>query len=68
MSRQFLKISKEGTPLGNTHQCLLTCTIKKCFLMFTGNLLCCNSCPLPLVLALGTTEKSMILTVLSKES
>ena len=32
---------------------------KKCFPMFRGNLLCFSVCPLPLVLSLGTTEKSL---------
>lgn len=32
---------------------------KKCFLMFMGNLLSYSLCPLPFVLALGSTEKSL---------
>ena len=32
----------------------------KAFLMFRGNLLCFSLCPLPLVLPLGTTEKSLV--------
>lgn len=32
---------------------------KKCFLMFVGNLLSYSLCPLPFVLALGSTEKSL---------
>jgi len=34
-------------------------TWKKCFLMFGGNVLCVLLCPLPLVLSLGATEKSL---------
>lgn len=37
-------------------QCSVTCTVKKCFLMFRQNLLCSNSWPLPLVLTQDTTE------------
>jgi len=32
---------------------------KKFFLMFRWNFLCFSLCPLPLVLSLGTTEKSL---------
>jgi len=34
--------------------------VKKFFLMFRRNFLCCSLCPLPLVLSLGTTEKSLV--------
>lgn len=54
-SRWHLKFSKEGdfsTSVG-THGS--ACTAQKCFLMFKGNLLC----PLPLILALGTSEESL---------
>ena len=40
-------------------QCSVTCTEQKCFLMFRGNILCSSLCPLLLVLALSTTEKSL---------
>jgi len=33
--------------------------VKKFFLMFRRNFLCFSLCPLPLVLSLGTTEKSL---------
>jgi len=33
---------------------------KTCFLMFRGNLLCLSLCPLPLVLSLGATAKSLV--------
>lgn len=32
---------------------------KMCLLMFTWNLLCFSLCPLPLIMSLGTTEKSL---------
>lgn len=39
-----LKVSKQGdlstTSLGNLYQCSTSCTVKKCCLMFRGNLLC----------------------------
>ena len=47
------------TSLGSLCQCSVTFPVKKCFLMFRGNLLCFSLCPLPLVLSLGTTEKSL---------
>jgi len=34
--------------------------VKKCFLIFMQSLLHSSLCPLPLVLALGTTEKSLV--------
>ena len=34
-------------------------TAKKCFLVFRWNSLCFHLCPLPLVLSLGTTEKTV---------
>jgi len=57
-SRQVLNISREGdstTSLGSLFQCSVTLRVKKFFLMFSWNLLC----PLPLVLSLDTTEKSL---------
>jgi len=62
MSRQVLSISREGdstNPLGSLFQCSVTLKVKKFFLMFSWNLLCFSLCPLPLVLLLGTTEKSL---------
>ena len=70
-SRWLLSISKDGnstTPLGNLCQCSATLAGKKCFLMFRGNLLCFSLCPLPLVLALGTAEKSLAWLSLSSPS
>lgn len=61
-SRQVLNISKEGNPItsrGNLCQCSVTCTVKKCCLVFIRNLLCSALCPRPLVMPLGTTEKSL---------
>jgi len=45
-------------PLGSLFQGSVTLRGKKFFLMFRWNFLCFNLCPLPLVLLLGTTEKS----------
>lgn len=58
VSRHFYSISKDlHNPLGNLGQCLVTLRVKKCFL-FRQNL-CFSLCPLPWVLALGITEKSL---------
>jgi len=57
-----LNISREGdstTSLGSLCQCSVTLRGKKFFLMFRQNFLCFSLCPLPLVLSLGTTEKSL---------
>jgi len=62
LSRRILNTSREGestTPLGNLFQCSVTLEEKKFFLMFKRNFLCFSLCPLPLVLPLGTTEKSL---------
>ena len=62
MFRWLLSISKDGdstTCLGNLCQCSVTRTVKKCFPMLRGNLLCFSVCPLPLVLSVGTTEKTL---------
>ena len=67
VSRWLLCISKHGdftTSLGNLHLCSFTLTLKMCLLMFRWNLLCFNWCPLPLLLPLGTTEKSLALPFL----
>ncbi|NXN56925.1 ARMC4 protein, partial [Rynchops niger] len=61
-SRRVLKISREGdstTSLGSLFQCSVTLTVKKFFRVFERNFLCSNLCPLPLVLSLGTIEKSL---------
>ena len=62
LSRRVLSISREGdstTSLGSLRQGSVTLRVKKFFLMFRRNFLCFSSCPLPLVLSLGTTEKSL---------
>ena len=62
LSRQVLNISREeeSTPsLGSLFQCSVTLRGKKFFLMFRRNFLCFSLCSLPLVLSLGTTEKSL---------
>ena len=46
-------------PLGSLGQGSITLRGKKFFLMFSWNFLCSSLCPLPLVLALGTTAKSL---------
>jgi len=51
--------SRKTSSLGNLCQCLVTLTMKKCFLVFRWNCLYISLCPLPLVLALGTTGKSL---------
>jgi len=61
-SRWVLNISREGdstTSLGSLFQCSVTLRVKKFLLMFRWNFLCFSLCPLPLVLSLGTTEKSL---------
>ena len=63
LSRQVLNISREGdstTSLGSLFQCSVTLRWKKFFLIFRRNFLCFRLCPLPLVLPLGTTEKSLV--------
>ena len=62
LSRQVLNISREGdstTSLGSLCQGSVTLRGKKFFLRFRRNFLCFSLCPLPLVLSLGTTEKSL---------
>lgn len=59
MSRQLLNISKDvesTTSLGNICQSLEW----KNILVLRGNLLCLSLWPLPLVLSLNTTEKSLL--------
>lgn len=59
---QLLDIFKQEdatNPVGNLCWWSVTLTVKKCFLMYRGNILCFTLCLLPLVLALGTTEKSL---------
>ena len=63
LSRQVLNISGEGdstASLGSLFPCSITLRRKKFFLMFRRNFLCFSLCPLPLVLSLGTTEKSLV--------
>ena len=62
LSRWVLNISREGdstTSLGRLFQGSITLRGKKFFLMFRRNFLGFSLCPLPLVLSLGTTEKSL---------
>jgi len=67
MSRWLLNTCKEQestTSLGNLCQSSATLTVKKYFLMFRWSLLRFSLCPLPLVLSLGTNEKSLDLSFL----
>lgn len=50
------------TSQGNLCQCSLTLTGKNCFLMFGGSPLCFSLCPLPLLLSLSATGKSVALS------
>jgi len=62
LSRWVLNISREGdstTSLGSLFQGSITLRGKLFFLMFSWNFLCFSLCPLPLVLSLGTAEKSL---------
>ena len=62
LSWRVLNISREGdstAPLGSLFQCSVTLRGKKFFLMFRRNFLWPSLCPLPLVLSLDTTEKSL---------
>ena len=62
VSRQLWSLSKDGdstASLGNLCQCLVTPIVKNCFLMFRGKPPCFSLCPLPLVLSLRTTKKSL---------
>lgn len=64
-SRLVLNVSRVGDPttlLGSLFQYSVTLTIKKFFLIFMWNLLCSSLHPLPLVLSLGVTEKSLALS------
>lgn len=60
-SRWLLNVSEEDIPqpLGNLCQSSSTHTAQNCFLVFRRNLLCASLCPLPPVLAMGTTEQSL---------
>ena len=67
--KKWLWISvKRDTPLpalGSLCQRLANLTVKKCLLMFRWSLLClCSSCPLCLVLSLGTIAKECLLCAL----
>jgi len=62
LSRQVLNISREEdstTSLGSLFQGSVTLRGKKFFLLFSWSFLCFSLCPLPLVLSLGTTGKSL---------
>jgi len=61
-SRRGLNIPREGdstTSLGSLDQGSVTLRGKKFFLIFSWSFLCFSLCPLPLVLSLDTTAKSL---------
>ena len=47
-----------GDPAALGSLCSVACTAQKCYQVPRGNLLCSSLCPLPFVLALGTTDNS----------
>jgi len=66
-SSEVLSNSKDegsSASLGHLFHCSITCPVKKFSYMFKWNLLYFSLCPLPLVLSLGTTEKSLSLSSL----
>jgi len=56
---EYLQGGRLTTSLGNLCQCLVTLTVKECFLMCGWNLLHFSWCPLPLALSLGKTKESL---------
>lgn len=66
MSTWVLNIFKDGDSTGcfdSLCHCWVTLTMMKYFLMFRGNLQYFSVWPSPLVLALGTAEKSLALSI-----
>jgi len=59
MAFEDLREADSTISLGYLCQCSENFTVKKCFLMLRRNLPHFNLCLLPLVLSLGTTEKSL---------
>ena len=62
VSRWLVNIPKVGdsaASLGNPCQGSVSLGVERCFLMSRGHPLCFSLCPLPLVLSLGATEKSL---------
>ena len=61
-SRRVVKDSREGdstTAMGSLFQCSVTLPVKKFCLTFKRNLLCSSLHPLPLVLSVDVSEKSL---------
>jgi len=56
---EYLQEGDSTTSLGSLFQGSITLRGKKFFLIFRQNFLCFSLCPLPLVLLLSTTEKSL---------
>lgn len=62
MPRQAFNFSTDEdsvTSLNNLFQCLTTRTAKRFFVVFRWNVMCCSFCPVPLILPVGTAEKSL---------
>jgi len=62
VSREVLNICREEdstTPLDSLFEDSVTLRVKKIFLLLRWNYLCFSLCLMPLVLLLGTTEKSL---------
>ena len=60
-ARRALDVPREGdctASLGSLSPCSGTLKGKKFFLLSPRSSLCCSLCPLPLVLSLGTADKS----------
>lgn len=55
----IFKQEEATNPVSNQYWWSVTLTVKKCLLMYRGNILCFTLCLLPLVLALETTEKRL---------
>lgn len=61
--RHVSKNADSPVTLNNLSQHSVTLTVK-CFLMLTWNLMCFSLCPLPIVLSLSTTDKSLAMLCL----
>lgn len=59
MAFEDLPGGDSSTSLGNLLQYSTTHKAQKHFLTYTQNLFCCSLCPVPLLQALGTNEKSL---------
>lgn len=64
MPFEYLHKRDPTTSLGTLCHCSVTLTVRKCCLMFRVNSLCFIFFPLPLVPSLGSTEKSLAVSLL----